>query len=196
MSRPIRRAPRAKSPNGAMRPEPRSRLHSPPRSTGSTCWPRISRTRRIIRRASSFSRRRRNGRRRSPSRRHHLRVPRAQRAGRALQGAGRLCHQWRQYDQARKLYGRGRIHRDAVSGRCRRPSRRAGACPRAGGAGVLLQGAENPRRLSGASVPDRDASAEWRGVAGPVSTVLAELVRQREIRDGRLSASHDSRTPH
>ena len=36
----------------------------------------------------------------------HLRLPRAQRAGGALQGDGRLRHQWRQHDQARKLPAR------------------------------------------------------------------------------------------
>ena len=37
---------------------------------------------------------------------HHVRVRGAQHPGRALQGAGRLRHQRRQHDQARKLHGR------------------------------------------------------------------------------------------
>ena len=36
---------------------------------------------------------------------HHVRIPGAQFARRALQGARRLCHQRRQYDQAGKLHG-------------------------------------------------------------------------------------------
>ncbi len=72
---------------------------------------------------------------------------------------GGLRDERRQHDQARKLYGRGGVHRDAVSGRRRRPPRRAGARARPGGAGVFLQGAEDSRRLSGASVQDRDPGA-------------------------------------
>ena len=41
---------------------------------------------------------------------HHLRLPGAQRAGRALQGAWRLCHQWREHDEARILSARGRFN--------------------------------------------------------------------------------------
>ena len=85
--------------------------------------------------------------------RHDLRVPGAQHAGRALQGDGRLRHQRRQHDQARKLHDRGQFLRHAVLCRRRGSSRRPRAGARAGGAGVLLQGDEDPRRLSGASVP-------------------------------------------
>ncbi len=42
---------------------------------------------------------------------HHLRLPGAQPAGRALQGDGRLRHQRRQHDQAGKLHGRRRLLR-------------------------------------------------------------------------------------
>ena len=45
---------------------------------------------------------------------HHLRLPGAQHAGRALQGDGRLRHQRRQHDQAGKLHGRRQLHRHAV----------------------------------------------------------------------------------
>ena len=84
---------------------------------------------------------------------HHLRVPGAQRAGRALQGDGRLRHQRRQHDQARELHGRRQFLRHAVLCRRRRPSRRsrAGVCAR--GARLLLQGADHPRRLSRARLP-------------------------------------------
>ncbi len=37
--------------------------------------------------------------------RHHIRFSRPQRAGCALQGARRLCDQWRQHDEARELHG-------------------------------------------------------------------------------------------
>src|SRR5665811_1793370 len=84
--------------------------------------------------------------------RHHLRVPRAQRASRALQGDGRLRHQWRQHDQARELHGRWQFLRHPVL--CRRrgsPGRsRAGVCAR--GTRLLLQGADHTRGLSRASV--------------------------------------------
>ena len=56
--------------------------------------------------------------------RHDLRLQRAQRAGGALQGAGRLRHQRRQHDQAGKLHGRRPVHRDAVLRRCRGAPRR------------------------------------------------------------------------
>ena len=54
---------------------------------------------------------------------HHLRLPGAQPARRALQGDGRLCHQRRQHDQARKLHGRRQFLRHAILCRRRRPSR-------------------------------------------------------------------------
>ena len=66
--------------------------------------------------------------------RHHLRVPGAQHAGRALQGDGRLRHQRRQHDQAGKLHGRGQFLRHAVLCRRRGPSGRPRARVRAGGA--------------------------------------------------------------
>ena len=56
--------------------------------------------------------RRRQGRRRAD--RHHLHLPRAQRAGRALQGDGRLRHQRRQHDQARELSARRPLRRHHV----------------------------------------------------------------------------------
>ena len=46
--------------------------------------------------------------------RDHLHFPRAQHAGGALQGDGRLCHQRRQHDQARELSGRRRLRRHDV----------------------------------------------------------------------------------
>ena len=61
-------------------------------------------------------------------RRHHLRVPRAQRSGRALQGAGRFRHQRREHDEARKLSAGRLVQRDAVLFRYRRPSGRDAAC--------------------------------------------------------------------
>ncbi len=54
---------------------------------------------------------------------HDLRVPGPQRAGGALQGDGRVRHQRRQHDQARKLHGRRRVRGDPVLRRCRGPSR-------------------------------------------------------------------------
>ena len=89
-----------------------------------------------------------------------LRVPGAQRAGRALQGAGRLRHQRRQHDQARKLHGRGQFLRHA----CSMPTSKA--IPTTAALALALeeleffsQRAEDPRRLSGASVP-RDRSRQ------------------------------------
>ncbi len=70
---------------------------------------------------------------------HHLPVPGAQRAGRALQGARRLRHQRRQHDQARKLHGRGQFLRHPVLCRRRGPSRGPQPGARAGGARLLLQ---------------------------------------------------------
>ena len=46
--------------------------------------------------------------------RHHLHLPRAQRAGRALQGHGRLCDQRRQHDQAGELSARRPLRGDHV----------------------------------------------------------------------------------
>ena len=60
---------------------------------------------------------------------HHLCFPGAQPPRRALQGDGRLCHQRRQHDQARKLHGRRQFLRHAILCRCRRPSRRQGTSP-------------------------------------------------------------------
>ncbi len=53
---------------------------------------------------------------------HHFRLPGAQPARRALQGDGRLRHQRRQHDQARKLHGRREFLRHAVLCRRRGPS--------------------------------------------------------------------------
>ena len=64
------------------------------------------------------------GRARQRQGHHHLRVPGAQPAGRALQGDGRLRHQRRQHDQARKLHGRRQFLRHAVLCRRRGPPRR------------------------------------------------------------------------
>ena len=87
--------------------------------------------------------------------RHDLRVPGAQPAGRALQGAGRFRHQRRQHDQARKLHDRGQFLRHHVLCRRRGPSGGSAARARARGARILLAAriAEDPRRLSGAPVP-------------------------------------------
>ncbi len=56
--------------------------------------------------------------------RDHVRVPRAQPSGRALQGDGRLRHQRREHDQARKLHGRGQFLRHHVLRRRRGASGR------------------------------------------------------------------------
>jgi prephenate dehydratase len=50
-------------------------------------------------------------------------LPGTQPPRRALQGAGRLCHQRRQHDQAGKLHDRRQFLRHPVLRRCRRPSR-------------------------------------------------------------------------
>ena len=84
---------------------------------------------------------------------HHLRLPGAQPSGRALQGDGRLCHQRRQHDQARKLHGRRQFLRHAILCRRRRPSRRQESRLRAGGTEVLLARIPHRRRLSRPSVP-------------------------------------------
>ena len=86
-----------------------------------------------------------------------VRLPRAERSRRPLQGARRLCHQRRQHDEARKLHGRGRIRRDAISRRCRRPSRRSAGGTRARGTRLLLPRGAHSRRLSRPSLPHRDA---------------------------------------
>ena len=90
---------------------------------------------------------------------HHFCVPGAQPARRALQGDGRLCHQRRQHDQARKLHGRRQFLRHAILCRRRRPSRgqESGLC--AGGAEILLARIPHRRRLSRPSVP-RDVQRE------------------------------------
>ena len=62
----------------------------------------------------------RAGARRRPGH-HDLRVPGAQRAGRALQGDGRLRHQRRQHDQARELPARRHLLRHPVLRRRRGP---------------------------------------------------------------------------
>ena len=61
----------------------------------------------------------------------HLRVPRAQRAGRPLQGARRLRDQRREHDASRELHAGRRVHRHALPvrrgrrSRATRPSARA-----------------------------------------------------------------------
>ena len=85
---------------------------------------RTSRTRRITRRASSIM-----AKEPKPVPNKGLVVTTfvfrsAQRAGRALQGLGRVCHERHQHDQARELHDRRPLHRDAVLCRCRGPSRR------------------------------------------------------------------------
>ena len=78
-----------------------------------------------LRRARRRARRRRA--RRRPGH-HDLHLPRAQRSGRALQGAGRLRDQRRQHDEARELSARGHLQRHHVLRRHRRPSRRSARC--------------------------------------------------------------------
>ncbi|KAH1685156.1 hypothetical protein KXX24_008070, partial [Aspergillus fumigatus] len=90
---------------------------------------------------------------------HDVRISGAQPSRGALQGAGRLCHQRRQHDQAGELHGRWRVLRDAVLCRCRRPSRRHGAGVRAGGAEVLLARTAHRRCVPGPPVP-RDVQRE------------------------------------
>ena len=63
--------------------------------------------------------------------RHDLRVPGAQPAGRALQGARRFRHQRREHDQARKLHDRGQFLRHHVLRRRRRAIRRTPPLARA-----------------------------------------------------------------
>ena len=63
---------------------------------------------------------------------HQLRLPGAQHARRALQGAGRLCHQWRQHDQAGKLPEGRQLCRHDVLCRYRRRAGRSRSGPRAG----------------------------------------------------------------
>ena len=79
------------------------------KSTASISSPRMSRTRPTTPRASWCWRARRTGPSRARAAGHDFCFPRAQPAGRALQGARRLRHQRRQHDQAGKLHGRRRI---------------------------------------------------------------------------------------
>ncbi len=44
----------------------------------------------------------------------HIRLPRQERPGGALQGAGRIRDEWRQHDQAGELHDGRRVHRHAV----------------------------------------------------------------------------------
>ena len=60
---------------------------------------------------------------------HDVHLPRAQRAGRALQGDGRLCHQRRQHDQARELHARGQFLRHHVLCRRRRATPKTAGWP-------------------------------------------------------------------
>ena len=69
---------------------------------------------------------------------HHLRLPRPQRAGGALQGDGRLRHQRRQHDEARELPARRHSSRRSSTPTSKAtPTTTSEA--RAGGAGVLLR---------------------------------------------------------
>ena len=126
-SRPTPPAPPPRSPSAATRPSPRSPRSWPARSTASSRWreniedAEHNTTRFLIMSREPQARAARR------ADRDDLCVQRAQRAGGALQGAGRLRHQRRQHDQARKLHGRRPFHRDPVLRRCRGAPRRPAA---------------------------------------------------------------------
>ena len=135
------------------RRSPRASLR---RFTASRSSPKTSRMKPTTPRASSCSRARRTGCSTETARRHHVRIPRAQRARRALQGARRICHQRREHDEARVLSARRQLPRYASS----MPTSRV--IPTIAPVKLALeelafysQGVEDPRRLSGASVPPR-----------------------------------------
>ncbi len=90
---------------------------------------------------------------------HDIFVPRAQRAGGALQGLGRVRHQRRQHDQARKLHGRRRLYRDAVLRRCRGASRGPAAGLGARGTRLFFARGQDPRRLPRPSAAHRGLGA-------------------------------------
>ena len=97
--------------------------------------------------------------------RHDLRVPRAQRAGRALQGARRLRHQRRQHDQARELHDRGQFFATQFYADVEGHPDDAALALALEELAFFSQRADDPRRLSGAPVP-RDVQGR-EGVTAP-----------------------------
>ena len=82
---------------------------------------------------------------------HELRLPRAQRAGRALQGDGRVRDQRRQHDQARELPARRHLLRDPVLRRRRGPPEGRVASP------SRWRSSPSSRPTCGSSAPTRPA---------------------------------------
>jgi prephenate dehydratase len=79
-------------------------------------------------------------------------LPCTERSRRPLQSHGRLCHQWRQHDQAGVIPVGGTLLGHAVLCRNRGPSRRPFGAPRTGRAGLLHQLHAGSWRLSGKPV--------------------------------------------
>ncbi len=79
------------------------------RSMASRSWRKISRMRTTTPRGSSFSRGNNGMPCRAPARHDQFRLPGPQRSGRALQGFGRVRHQWRQHGEARELHDGGQF---------------------------------------------------------------------------------------
>ena len=126
------------------------------------------------------------------SMRHHLRLPRPQHAGGALQGDGRLRHQRHQHDQAGELHGRRLVLRHAVLCRCRGPSRRAAAQAGARGA------APSSRPRCGSSASTRRIAARWERAArrqNEPDARRASTRHRRSRRRGCVLRAHRDRRP-
>ncbi len=144
----------------------------------STSSPRTSRTPRTTPRASCALAR---GRRRPAERRgdhHHLHLPRAQHAGRALQGAGGFATNGINITKAGELPARRPVLRLAVLRDVEGHPGRARPQVRARGTRLLQPRGPHPRRLSGEPLPREDPRARC-GQGAPAGGV----------RSGRRSAA-------
>ena len=93
----------------------------------------------------------------------HVRLPRPQRAGGAVQGARRVRHQRRQHDQAGKLHAGRAFHRHAV------PVRRGGPPGAAGAAPARWRNWRSSRANTASSASIRPRSCAWSIRAPPTS---------------------------
>ena len=96
--------------------------------------------------------------------RHHVHIPRAQRARCALQGARGICHERREHDEARVVSVGRQLPRDLVLCRRRGSSRRSPRQARARGTRLLLQGIRRfsacTRRIRSAAKHRKQATSE------------------------------------